>query len=136
MRENILNKHLKNFTLENHKVKDAFIMGVDGLLIAILEKKEDNQRIAAQMAGVIDAAKRMGSKGPVAISVIFNKETILAVPLSENFVIIIIGTKSINSNNIIKLIDKNKQNIINMIEKREFNDLFSFSPREVDGLDL
>lgn len=39
MREYILIKHLKNLTLENNKIKDVFIMGVDGLLIAILEKK-------------------------------------------------------------------------------------------------
>jgi len=50
--------------------------------------------------------------------------------------IVLIAAKDTNSYNVIKLIDKNKQNILSMIEKREFGDLFSFSPAEVEGLDI
>ena len=136
MREDIIIKHLKNLTLENNKIKDAFIMGIDGLLISVMEKKEDNQSIAARMAGVIDAAKRIENKIPEALSVIVRNEKIVAIPLSENFLIVLIASKDINSFSVIKLVDKNKQNILNMIEKREFGDLFSYNPTEVEGLDI
>jgi len=136
MREDILIKHLKNLTLENNKIKDAFIMGVDGLLIAVIEEKEDNQKIAARMAGVIDVAKRIEDRLPDALSVMVRDGKIIALPLSEKFLIVVISTKDTNSYNVIKLIDKNKQNILSMIEKREFGDLFSFSPAEVEGLDI
>jgi len=136
MREDIIIKHLKNLTLENNKIKDAFIMGIDGLLISVMEKKEDNQSIAARMAGVIDAAKRIENKIPEALSVIVRNEKIVAIPLSENFLIVLIASKDINSFSVIKLVDKNKQNILNMIEKREFGDLFSYNPVEVEGLDI
>ena len=136
MREDILIKHLKNLTLENKKIKDAFIMGVDGLLIAVIEKKEDNQEIAARMAGVIDAAKRIEDSLPDALSVIVKNGKIIALPISENFLIVIIAAKDINSYDVLKLINKNKQNILGMIEKSEFSDLFSFKPAEVEGLDI
>lgn len=136
MREDIIIKHLKNLTLENNKIKDAFIMGIDGLLISVMEKKEDNQSIAARMAGVIDAAKRIENKIPEALSVIVRNEKIVAIPLSENFLIVLIASKDINSFSVIKLVGKNKQNILNMIEKREFGDLFSYNPVEVEGLDI
>ncbi len=136
MREDILIKHLKNLTLGNTKVKDAFIMGVDGLLIAVIKEKEDNQKIAARMAGVMDSAKRIEDRLPDALSVMVKDEKIIALPLSEKFLIVVIAAKEINSNNVIKLIDKNRQNILSMIEKREFGDLFSFNPAEVEGLDI
>ena len=136
MREDILIKHLKNLTRENNKIKDAFIMGVDGLLISVIEKREDNQKIAARMSGVIDAAKRIEDRLPDALSVIVTDEKIIVLPISENFLIVIIAAKNINSYDVLKLIAKNKQNILNMIEKREFGDLFSFSPAEVEGLDI
>jgi predicted regulator of Ras-like GTPase activity (Roadblock/LC7/MglB family) len=136
MREDILIKHLKNLTLENNKIKNAFIMGIDGLLISVMEKKEDNQSIAARMAGVIDAAKRIENRIPEALSVMAKNEKIIAIPLSENFLIVLIASKDINSWSVIKLVDKNKQNILNMIEKREFGDLFSYNPTEVEGLDI
>lgn len=136
MREDILIKHLKNLTLENNKIKDAFIIGVDGLLIAVIGEKEDNQKIAARMAGVMDSAKRIEDRLPDALSVMTRDGKIIALPLSEKFLIVVIAAKDINSYNVIKLIDKNKQNILSMIEKREFGDLFSFSPAEVEGLDI
>jgi len=136
MREDILIKHLKNLTLENNKIKNAFIMGIDGLLISVMEKKEDNQSIAARMAGVIDAAKRIENRIPEALSVMAKNEKIIAIPLSENFLIVLIASKDINSWSVIKLVDKNKQNILNMIEKREFGDLFSYNPAKVEGLDI
>jgi len=88
------------------------------------------------MAGVIDAAKRIENKIPEALSVIVRNEKIVAIPLSENFLIVLIASKDINSFSVIKLVDKNKQNILNMIEKREFGDLFSYNPVEVEGLDI
>ncbi|MEN6379383.1 MAG: roadblock/LC7 domain-containing protein [Methanofastidiosum sp.] len=136
MREDILIKHLKNLTLENNKIKNAFIMGIDGLLISVMEKKKDNQEIAARMAGVIDAAKRIENRIPEALSVMTKNGKIIAIPLSENFLIVLIASKDINSWGVIKLVDKNKQNILNMIEKREFGDLFSYNPTEVEGLDI
>lgn len=136
MREDILIKHLKNLTLENNKIKNAFIMGIDGLLISVMEKKKDNQEIAARMAGVIDAAKRIENRIPEALSVMTKNGKIIAIPLSENFLIVLIASKDINSFSVIKLVDKNKQNILNMIEKREFGDLFSYNPVEVEGLDI
>jgi len=136
MREDILIKHLKNLTFENNKIKDAFIMGVDGLLIAVIEKKEDNQNIAARMAGVIDVAKRIENSLPDALSVIVRDGKIIALPLSENFFIVLMTTKDADSYSVIKLIDKNKDNILGMIEKREFTDLYSFNPTEVEGLDI
>ena len=136
MREDILIKHLRNLTLENNKIKDAFIMGVDGLLIAVMEKKEDNQKIAARMAGVIDVAKRIENRLPDALSVTVSDGKIIALPISENFLVVVIADKDINSYSVIKLIDKNKDNILGMIEKREFNDLYSFNPTKVEGLDI
>lgn len=135
MRENILIKHLKNLTIENKKIKDAFIMGVDGLLIAVLDRQEDHQRIAARMAGVIESSKRVDNVIPKVVSVVSKNKNIVAIPLSDKFVIVLIGTKSLNIMTALKQVDKNKQNIISMIEKREFNDLFSFRPVEVKGLD-
>lgn len=136
MREDILIKHLRNLTLENNKIKDAFIMGVDGLLIAVMEKKEDNQKIAARMAGVIDVAKRIENRLPDALSVTVSDGKIIVLPISENFLVVVIADKDINSYSVIKLIDKNKDNILGMIEKREFNDLYSFNPTKVEGLDI
>ncbi|HNR45112.1 MAG TPA: hypothetical protein PLI06_07475 [Methanofastidiosum sp.] len=136
MREDILIKHLKNLTLENNKIKNAFIMGIDGLLISVMDKKEDNQIIAARMAGVIDAAKRIENRIPEALSVMIKDKKIIAIPLSENFLIVLIASEDIDSFSVIKLIDKNKQNILSMIEKREFSDLFSYNPAKVDGLDI
>lgn len=136
MREDILIKHLRNLTLENNKIKDAFIMGVDGLLIAVMEKKEDNQKIAARMAGVIDVAKRIENRLPDALSVTVSNGKIIVLPISENFLVVVIADKDINSYSVIKLIDKNKDNILGMIEKREFNDLYSFNPTKVEGLDI
>jgi len=136
MREDILIKHLKNLTLEDNKIKDAFIMGVDGLLISVMKKKEDNQSIAARMAGVIDAAKRIENSIPEALSVIVKDWKIIAIPLSDNFLIVLIASKDINSYSVIKLVDKNKQNILSLIEKREFGDLFSYNPAQVEGLDI
>lgn len=136
MREDILVKHLKNLIYENNKIKDAFIMGVDGLLIAVLDKKEYNQDIAGIMAGVIDAAKRVEDKLPVALSVRTMTQKIIAVPLSENFFIVIMGDSDLNSNNVLELVNKNKLNILGMIENREFSDLFSFRPVKVEGLDI
>ena len=108
MREDILIQHLKNLTLGNNKIKDAFIMGVDGLLIAVIEEKEDNQKIAARMAGVIDTAKRIEDRLPDALSVMVRDGKIIALPLSEKFLIVLIAAKDTNSYNVIKLIDKNK----------------------------
>ena len=136
MREDILIKHLKNLSYENNKIKDAFIMGVDGLLITVIDKKEYDQDIAAIMAGVIDAAKRVEDKLPVALSVRTMNGKIIAVPLSENFFIIVMGESDLNSNNVLELVNKNKLNILGMIENREFSDLFSFRPVEVEGLDI
>lgn len=136
MREDILIKHLRNLTLENKKIKDAFIMGVDGLLIAVIEKKEDNQKIAARMAGVIDVAKRIENRLPDALSVTVTNGKIIALPISENFLVVVIADKDINSYGVIKLIDKNKDNILGMIEKREFTDLYTFNPTKVEGLDI
>ena len=136
MREDILIKHLRNLTLENNKIKNAFIMGVDGLLIAVMEKKEDNQKIAARMAGVIDVAKRIENRLPDALSVTVSNGKIIVLPISENFLVVVIADKDINSYSVIKLIDKNKDNILEMIEKREFNDLYSFNPTKVEGLDI
>lgn len=136
MREDILIKHLRNLTLENNKIKNAFIMGVDGLLIAVMEKKEDNQKIAARMAGVIDVAKRIENRLPDALSVTVSNGKIIVLPISENFLVVVIADKDINSYSVIKLIDKNKDNILGMIEKREFNDLYSFNPTKVEGLDI
>lgn len=136
MREDILIKHLKNLIYENNKIKDAFIMGVDGLLITVLDKKEDNQELAAIMAGVIDAAKRVEDKLPMILSVRTINGKIVAVPLSENFFIVVMGESDLNSNNVLELINKNKLNILGMIENREFSDVFSFRPVEVEGLDI
>jgi predicted regulator of Ras-like GTPase activity (Roadblock/LC7/MglB family) len=136
MREEILVKHLKNITRDSNKIKDAFIMGVDGLLIAVNEKKDKNQETAAIMAGVLDVAKRIEDRLPEALSVLNKNEKIIAVPLSESFVIVVTGTKDLTSYIVIKSIEKNKQNILGMIEKKEFSDLFSFSPNEVKGLDI
>ena len=82
MREDILIKHLRNLTLENNKIKDAFIMGVDGLLIAVMEKKEDNQKIAARMAGGIDVAKKIEKRLPDALSVTGSDGKIIVLPIS------------------------------------------------------
>ncbi|MDY1591553.1 MAG: hypothetical protein RBS85_05255 [Methanofastidiosum sp.] len=136
MREDILIKHLKNLILENNSIKNAFIMGIDGLLISVMEEKEDNQIIAAIMAGVIDAAKRIENRTPEALSIMVKDWKIIAIPLSETFLIVLIASKDINSYSAIKLIDKYKQNILSMIEKREFSDLFSYNPAEVEGLDI
>jgi predicted regulator of Ras-like GTPase activity (Roadblock/LC7/MglB family) len=136
MREEILVKHLKNLTLENNKIKDAFIMGIDGLLIAVKEKKDENQKIAARMAGVIDAAKRIEGKIPEALSVTIKNEKIITVPLSETFLVVVTGDIDLTSYGVIRLIEKNKQYILGMIEKTEFSDLFSFRPTEVEGLDI
>lgn len=136
MREEILIKHLKNLTRENNKIKDAFIMGTDGLLIAVKEKKDENQSIAARMAGVIDAARRIENIIPEALSVTNKNEKIITVPLSETFLIVVIGSKDLTSNETIRLIEKSKQYILGMIEKTEFSDLFSFRPTEVEGLDI
>ncbi|NPV51098.1 MAG: hypothetical protein HPY60_07895 [Candidatus Methanofastidiosum sp.] len=136
MREEILIKHLKNLTRENNKIKDAFIMGTDGLLIAVKEKKDETQRIAARMAGVIDAARRIENIIPEALSVTNKNEKIITVPLSETFLIVVIGSKDLTSNEAIRLIEKSKQYILGMIEKTEFSDLFSFRPTEVEGLDI
>jgi len=136
MREEILIKHLKNLTRENNKIKDAFIMGTDGLLIAVKEKKDETQRIAARMAGVIDAARRIENIIPEALSVTNKDEKIITVPLSETFLIVVIGSKDLTSNEAIRLIEKSKQYILGMIEKTEFSDLFSFRPTEVEGLDI
>jgi len=136
MREDILIKHLKNLTFANKEIKDAFLMDVDGLLIAVLDKNRDKQDIAAQMAGVIDAAKRIENKLPDAISVITNENSIVAIPLSEKFLLVVLGTNGLNIHNLRKLVDKNKDNILSMIEKREFNDLYTFNPTEIKGLDI
>lgn len=136
MREDILIKHLKNLTFANKEIKDAFLMGVDGLLIAVLDKNRDKQDIAAQMAGVIDATKRIENKLPDAISVITNENSIVAIPLSEKFLLVVLGTNGLNIHNLRKLVDKNKDNILSMIEKREFNDLYTFNPTEIKGLDI
>ena len=111
-------------------------MGIDGLLISVMEEKEDNQIIAAIMAGVIDAAKRIENRTPEALSIMVKDWKIIAIPLSETFLIVLIASKDINSYSAIKLIDKYKQNILSMIEKREFSDLFSYNPAEVEGLDI
>lgn len=110
-------------------------MGIDGLLIAVLNKKEDHQRIAAKMSGAIEASKRVEDVMPKAVSVITKNKNITAIPLSETYVIVLIGTKSLNILNAVKHIEKNRLNIISMIENKEFSDVFSFSPVEVDGLD-
>ena len=136
MREDILIKHLKNLTLEDNKIKDAFIMGIDGLLISVMEKKEDNQIIAARMAGVIDVAKRIENRIPEALSVMVKNWKIIAIPLSEKFLIVLIASKDINSWSVVKLVYKDKQNILSIIEKREFVDLFSYDPAKVEGLDI
>ncbi|MCC7573692.1 MAG: roadblock/LC7 domain-containing protein [Candidatus Methanofastidiosum sp.] len=136
MREDILIKHLKNLTFANKEIKDAFLMDVDGLLIAVLDKNRDKQDIAARMAGVIDAAKRIENKLPDAISVITNENSIVAIPLSEKFLLVVLGTNGLNIHNLRKLVDKNKDNILSMIEKREFNDLYTFNPTEIKGLDI
>ena len=135
MRENILIKHLNNIMLENSKIKDAFIMGVDGLLIAAIENSEDRQRVAARMAGVIGDSKRVYDIMPKAVSVIVKNKNIIAVPISEKFIIVLVGSKGLNVLSSLKLINKNKENIVNMIEKNEFIDIFTFKPREIKGLD-
>ncbi len=135
MRENILIKHLNNIMLENSKIKDAFIMGVDGLLIAAIESSEDRQRVAARMAGVIGDSKRVYDIMPKAVSVIVKNKNIIAVPISEKFIIVLVGSKGLNVLSSLKLINKNKENIVNMIEKNEFIDIFTFKPREIKGLD-
>ncbi|HOG73910.1 MAG TPA: hypothetical protein PLP47_03125 [Methanofastidiosum sp.] len=135
MRENILIKHLNNIILENSKIKDAFIMGVDGLLIAAIDNNEDRQRIAARMAGVLATSRRIEDRMPYATSVIIKKKNIVAIPMSEKFVMIIVGTKSLNLMSILRLVNKNKENIISVIEKNEFSDIFSYNPVEVKGLD-
>lgn len=136
MREEILIKHLKNLSLENSKIKDVFIMGVDGLLIAVREQSEENQNLAARMSGVIDLAKRIENKLPEALSVITTNEKIIAIPLSEDFLIIVIGTKDMDSFSTLKQVGKSKNNILSLIEKTEFSDLFSYRPVEIDGLDI
>lgn len=135
MRENILIKHLNNIILENSKIKDAFIMGVDGLLIAAIDNNEDRQRIAARMAGVLATSRRIEDRMPYGTSVIIKKKNIVAIPMSEKFVMIIVGTKSLNLMSILRLVNKNKENIISVIEKNEFSDIFSYNPVEVKGLD-
>ncbi|HOD62614.1 MAG TPA: hypothetical protein PKG96_11000, partial [Bacilli bacterium] len=117
MRENILIKYLNNIILENSKIKDAFIMGVDGLLIAALDNNEDRQRIAARMAGVLATSRRIEDRIPNATSVIIKKKNIMAIPMSEKFVVVIVGTKSLNLMSILRLVNKNKENIIGVIEK-------------------
>ena len=124
MREEILIKHLKNLSLENSKIKDVFIMGVDGLLIAVREQSEENQNLAARMSGVIDLAKRIENKLPEALSVITTNEKIIAIPLSEDFLIIVIGTKDMDSFSTLRQVGKSKNNILSLIEKTEFSDLF------------
>ncbi|KYC45980.1 MAG: Roadblock/LC7 domain protein [Candidatus Methanofastidiosum methylothiophilum] len=136
MREDILIKHLKNLTFENKMIKDAFIMGIDGLLIAVKEENDQNEGIAARMSGVIDAAKRIEGQIPESVSVITKDQKIITIPLSENFLIVLKGDKDLNSCSAIRLIEKKKQNILSMIEKREFSDLFSYRPAEVKGLDI
>ncbi|HOM95663.1 MAG: hypothetical protein GX941_00885 [Candidatus Methanofastidiosa archaeon] len=136
MREEILIKHLKNLSLENSKIKDVFIMGVDGLLIAVREQSEENQNLAARMSGVIDLAKRIENKLPEALSVITTNEKIIAIPLSEDFLIIVIGTKDMDSFSTLRQVGKSKNNILSLIEKTEFSDLFSYRPVEIDGLDI
>lgn len=136
MREEILIKHLKNLSLENNKIKDVFIMGVDGLLIAVRGQSEENQNLAARMSGVIDLAKRIENKLPEALSVITTNEKIIAIPLSEDFLIIVIGTKDMDSFSTLRQVGKSKNNILSLIEKTEFSDLFSYRPVEIDGLDI
>lgn len=136
MREEILIKHLKNLSLENSKIKDVFIMGVDGLLIAVREQSEENQNLAARMSGVIDLAKRIENRLPEALSVITTNEKIIAIPLSEDFLIIVIGTKDMDSFSTLRQVGKSKNNILSLIEKTEFSDLFSYRPVEIDGLDI
>ena len=136
MREEILIKHLKNLSLENSKIKDVFIMGVDGLLIAVREQNDENQDLAARMSGVIDLAKRIENKLPEALSVITTNNKIIAIPLSENFLIIIIGTKDMDSFSTLRQVGRSKNNILSLIEKTEFSDLFSYRPVEIDGLDI
>ena len=136
MREEILIKHLKNLSLENSKIKDVFIMGVDGLLIAVREQSEENQNLAARMSGVIDLAKRIENKLPEALSVITTNEKIIAIPLSEDFLIIVIGTKDMDSFSTLRQVGKSKNNILSLIEKTEFSDLFSYRPVEINGLDI
>ena len=141
MRENILIKHLKNLTIENKKIKDAFIMGVDGLLIAVLDKQEDHQRIAARMAGVIESSKRVDNVIPKVVSVVSKNKNIVAIPLSDKFVIVLIGTKSINIMTALKQVEKTKQNIISMIEKPMVSDspfaiagVYAFKKRTMEAL--
>ncbi|MBP6932747.1 MAG: roadblock/LC7 domain-containing protein [Candidatus Methanofastidiosum sp.] len=136
MREEILIKHLKNLSLENSKIKDVFIMGVDGLLIAVREQNDENQDLAARMSGVIDLAKRIENKLPEALSVITTNNKIIAIPLSENFLIIIIGTKDMDSFSTLRQVGRSKNNILSLIEKTEFGDLFSYRPVEINGLDI
>jgi len=136
MREEILIKHLKNLSLENSKIKDVFIMGVDGLLIAVREQNDENQDLAARMSGVIDLAKRIENKLPEALSVITTNNKIIAIPLSENFLIIIIGTKDMDSFSTLSQVGRSKNNILSLIEKTEFSDLFSYRPVEINGLDI
>ncbi|HNV93778.1 MAG: hypothetical protein APG08_00492 [Candidatus Methanofastidiosum methylothiophilum] len=136
MREEILIKHLKNLSLENSKIKDVFIMGVDGLLIAVREQNDENQDLAARMSGVIDLAKRIENKLPEALSVITTNNKIIAIPLSENFLIIIIGTKDMDSFSTLRQVGRSKNNILSLIEKTEFSDLFSYRPVEINGLDI
>jgi len=136
MREEILIKHLKNLSLENSKIKDVFIMGVDGLLIAVREQNDENQDLAARMSGVIDLAKRIENKLPEALSVITTNNKIIAIPLSENFLIIIIGTKDMDSFSTLRQVGRSKNNILSLIEKTEFSDLFSYRPVEINDLDI
>ncbi len=136
MREEILIKHLKNLSLENSKIKDVFIMGVDGLLIAVREQNDENQDLAARMSGVIDLAKRIENKLPEALSVITTNNKIIAIPLSENFLIIIVGTKDMDSFSTLRQVGRSKNNILSLIEKTEFSDLFSYRPVEINGLDI
>ncbi len=136
MREEILIKHLKNLIFENEKIEDAFIMNIEGLLVTVLRNEEEYQKIAAVMAGIIDFARRMENKDPEALSFTITDKSIIAVPLSEKFYVVVLAEKYLNSFSVIRLIEKNRQNILGMIEKTDFNDLFSFRPVEVQGLDI
>jgi len=111
-------------------------MGVDGLLIAVREQNDENQDLAARMSGVIDLAKRIENKLPEALSVITTNNKIIAIPLSENFLIIIIGTKDMDSFSTLRQVGRSKNNILSLIEKTEFSDLFSYRPVEINGLDI
>ncbi len=136
MREEILTKHLKNFVFESVEIKDAFIMSSEGLLVADIKKNEENLQIAAKMAGVIEASKRIKERVPDSISVAISKKTILTAPLTEDFFIVLIGTTKLNPSEALDLIEKNRENILIMLEKREFTDLFSYNPSQIKGLDI